>query len=148
MSAYLLHNYHTFCVVIGFHQTFFWKTVSVTSLHHHNKNIPAATPHITQLLKQSSRCLNLDVFTVSFSYVQGYLVRLQCKKTFQYKTPQNTCIDYACNISKLILLTHHLIQFKVFLHPPEEIPMVRDLGFAVPPGRHSLIAVRSSMVSN
>ena len=26
--------------------------------------------------------------------------------------------------------------------------MVRDLGFAVPPGRHSLIAVRSSVVSN
>ena len=36
---------------------------------------------------------------------------------------------------------------QVFLHPADEIPMVRDLGFAVPPGRHSLIAVKASVVS-
>ncbi len=35
----------------------------------------------------------------------------------------------------------------MFLHPADEIPMVRDLGFAVPPGRHSLIAVKASVVS-
>ena len=36
----------------------------------------------------------------------------------------------------------------MFLHPADEIPMVRDLGFAVPPGRHSLIAVKASVVSD
>ena len=46
-----------------------------------------------------------------------------------------------------LIISSNLL-YKVFLHPPEEIPMVRDLGFAVPPGRHSLIAVRSSVVSN
>ena len=35
----------------------------------------------------------------------------------------------------------------MFLHDRKELPMVRDLGFAVPPGRHSLIDVRYSSVS-
>jgi len=38
----------------------------------------------------------------------------------------------------------HLIQ--VFLHPKQELPQVRDLGFAIAPGVHALIAVRLNEV--
>ena len=35
---------------------------------------------------------------------------------------------------------------QMFLHPQNEVPMITDLGFAVPPGRHSVIAVKASEV--
>lgn len=36
--------------------------------------------------------------------------------------------------------------FQIFLHAPNELPMVRDLGFSVPPGGHSLIGVQATSV--
>ena len=38
--------------------------------------------------------------------------------------------------------------FQMFLHPQNEVPMITDLGFAIPPGKHSLIAVKASEVPN
>ena len=35
---------------------------------------------------------------------------------------------------------------KVFLHAVNELPEVRDLGFAVPPGSHALVGVRLNEV--
>jgi len=35
---------------------------------------------------------------------------------------------------------------QVFLHPKQELPQVRDLGFAIAPGVHALIAVRLNEV--
>ena len=35
---------------------------------------------------------------------------------------------------------------KVFLHPKKELPQVRDLGFAIAPGVHALIAIRLNEV--
>ena len=45
-------------------------------------------------------------------------------------------------------LYHLLVHFtyQVFLHSPYEIPMVTDLGFAVPSGRHSLVTVKPTLV--
>ena len=37
---------------------------------------------------------------------------------------------------------------KVFLHSKEDVPEVRDLGFAVSPGTHALVGVRLNAVSN
>ena len=37
--------------------------------------------------------------------------------------------------------------FQVFLHTAEELPQVRDLGFAIPPGTHALVGVRLNEVS-
>ena len=36
---------------------------------------------------------------------------------------------------------------KVFLHSKEDVPEVRDLGFAVSPGTHALVGVRLNAVS-
>jgi len=44
----------------------------------------------------------------------------------------------------LVLSLLHPIQ--VFLHPKQELPQVRDLGFAIAPGVHALIAVRLNEV--
>lgn len=35
---------------------------------------------------------------------------------------------------------------KVFLHSVSELPEVRDLGFAIPPGAHALVGVRLNEV--
>ena len=35
---------------------------------------------------------------------------------------------------------------KVFLHHKNELPEVRDLGFAIPPGSHALVGVRLNEV--
>ncbi len=37
---------------------------------------------------------------------------------------------------------------KVFLHSKEELPQVRDLGFAIPPGTHALVGARLNEVSD
>jgi len=36
----------------------------------------------------------------------------------------------------------------VYLHPKQEVPQVRDLGFAIAPGVHALIAIRLNEVSD
>ena len=36
--------------------------------------------------------------------------------------------------------------FQVFLHTSKELPQVRDLGFAIPPGTHALVGVRLNEV--
>ena len=42
----------------------------------------------------------------------------------------------------------YLTCYQVYLHHPDELAMVRDLGFAVSPGRHSLIAVKTIQVGS
>ena len=37
--------------------------------------------------------------------------------------------------------------FQVYLHNADDIPQMRNLGFAVPPGFHSLVAVDYNTVS-
>ena len=36
----------------------------------------------------------------------------------------------------------------MFLHDQKELPLVRDLGFNIAPGRHALIGVQRAQVSN
>ncbi|ELT95915.1 hypothetical protein CAPTEDRAFT_92078 [Capitella teleta] len=36
----------------------------------------------------------------------------------------------------------------MFLHPAYEVPQVRDLGFAVAPGTHTLVGIQLSRASN
>ncbi len=36
---------------------------------------------------------------------------------------------------------------QVFLHEPNDVPMVRDLGFVISPGVHALVGVQYSNVS-
>ena len=38
------------------------------------------------------------------------------------------------------------VSFQVHLHSPHNIPRVKDLGFAVAPGSHSLVAVKVTKV--
>ena len=46
------------------------------------------------------------------------------------------------------ILEYSKFCFQMFLHSQNEVPMITDLGFAIPPGRHSLIAVKASEVPN
>ena len=43
---------------------------------------------------------------------------------------------------------YYCITFKVFLHSKNELPEVRDLGFAIAPGLHALVAIRLNEVSS
>lgn len=40
----------------------------------------------------------------------------------------------------------HCVIHKMFLHPATEVPRVRDLGFAVAPGTHTLVGIQLSRV--
>lgn len=37
---------------------------------------------------------------------------------------------------------------KVFMHAKNEVPEVRDLGFAIPPGSHALVGIRKQITDN
>lgn len=50
-------------------------------------------------------------------------------------------------MGRVIVNMSLLYPIQVFLHPKQELPQVRDLGFAIAPGVHALIAVRLNEVS-
>ena len=49
-------------------------------------------------------------------------------------------------MSQIVVVVSVLHAIQVFLHPKQELPQVRDLGFAIAPGVHALIAVRLNEV--
>ncbi len=57
------------------------------------------------------------------------------------------CVSVSLRLSALVrpLLAHQSL-LQVFLHTARELPQVRDLGFAIPPGTHALVGVRLNEV--
>ena len=42
---------------------------------------------------------------------------------------------------------HCFFAFQMVLHDMEDVPMIRNLGFAISPGVHALVGVKHSLVS-
>lgn len=53
-------------------------------------------------------------------------------------------IMYLLQTPGVLSFCYNLVQ--ILLHSPEEFPLVKDLGFAVAPGSHTLVAVERTRV--